>query len=149
MTAVYHSSKSDEWATPWDLFYRLNSVYRFTLDAAANSENALCSRYYTKQENGLIQSWANEIVWCNPPYSSLKDWLKKCSAERHHATIVALVPSRTDTRAWHDFVIPTAAEIYYIRGRLKFGESKNSAPFPSALIVWRPTLLEIMSRVTG
>lgn len=140
-----HSSESDEWATPRDLFDKLNEVFRFDLDAAASEQNALCYEYYDIERDGLSMSWESyKAVWVNPPYSKLKDWLKKGAEEGKHTTVVMLVPARTDTKAWQDYVIPNAADVHFIRGRLKFGEAKNSAPFPSAIVVFRPRVKDIL-----
>ena len=130
------SSNSDEWTTPRDLFDKLNRRFLFTLDAAASDKNHLCDKYFTKKTDGLNQSWAGERVFCNCPYSKIKDWAAKFCLEQFQADcIVALIPARTDTRWWHSY-IATADKIIFIRGRLKFGDGKVSAPFPSALAIW-------------
>ena len=130
------SSKSDEWTTPIELFDALHNRFIFDLDAAASDENHLCDRYYTKENDGLRQSWEWRRVFCNPPYSQIARWAEKFQEESSRALlIVALVPARTDTRWWHKYIM-TADKIVYIRGRLKFSNSKNSAPFPSALAIW-------------
>ena len=130
------SSKSDEWTTPIELFDALHNRFIFDLDAAASDENYLCDRYYTKENDGLRQSWEWRRVFCNPPYSQIARWAEKFQEESSRALlIVALVPARTDTRWWHKYIM-TADKIVYIRGRLKFSNSKNSAPFPSALAIW-------------
>jgi phage N-6-adenine-methyltransferase len=141
---VHFSSKSDEWGTPRALFDKLNSVFRFTLDAAASHDNALCGLYYTQADDGLSMCWKQHVTWVNPPYSKLKDWLKKGAEEGKHTTVVMLVPARTDTRAWQDYVMPNATEIHYVRGRLKFGDSKNAAPFPSAIVVFSPRVADVL-----
>lgn len=136
---AHFSSNTDEWETPQALFDRLDAEFRFTLDPCADSTNAKCARYYTKAEDGLKQSWAGHRVFCNPPYGrAVGDWVKKCYMEAVGGlgTIcVALVASRTDTRWWHDYAM-RASEIRLIRGRVKFGGGANSAPFPSALLVF-------------
>ena len=96
------SKESDEWTTPKDLFYRLHHQYHFTLDPCSTHENALCLKHYTKEENGLLQSWKNETVFCNPPYSEVKKWVKKASEEK--ADTIMLVPARTDTKWFHEFI---------------------------------------------
>ena len=127
------SSKSDEWTTPKDLFDRLNRRFLFTIDAAATRENSLCEDLFT---DGLSVSWEGERVYCNPPYSQIKLWAAKFAEEAGRADcIVALIPARTDTKWWHDHIM-TADKIVFIRGRLKFGDGKGSAPFPSALAIW-------------
>lgn len=138
---VHFSNNSDEWSTPVDLFNKLNNIYNFTLDPSANSENAKCSKFYTQKDDGLKQDWDQSIYFCNPPYSKLKDWLKKGS----DYTGVFLIPARTDTKAWHEYVFSKATAIVFIKGRLKFGDSSNSAPFPSALVIYGdlPVLAEL------
>lgn len=133
--SVHFSSKSDEWATPQDFFDRLNTIHSFTLDACASELNAKCSNYYTESDNALIQDWCG-VVWCNPPYSEVKNWIEKAYHESlKGAKVVMLIPARTDTIAWHQYIFPYA-EIEFIKGRLKFGDSKNSAPFPSAVVIF-------------
>lgn len=135
-TKVHFSSKTNEWATPQDFFNKINQEFNFTLDVASTDENAKCKKYFTEQDDGLQQSWDNEIVWCNPPYGrSLKSWVKKAS-ETIGGVVVMLIPARTDTSYFHDYICEKA-EIRFIRGRLKFGDSKNSAPFPSMLVIFR------------
>ena len=129
------TSNTDLWATPQDFYDKLNSEFHFTLDPCALPTNAKCSKYYTPDQDGLTQDWNGEIVFCNPPYGKvIGDWVKKC----HDSTgvRVALLPARTDTRWFHDYIYGKA-EIRFIKGRLKFGDSKNSAPFPSMVVVWR------------
>jgi site-specific DNA-methyltransferase (adenine-specific) len=135
-TELMFSSKTDLWSTPQAFFNELNKEFNFTLDPCANKENAKCEKYYTKEDNGLIQDWKNEIVFCNPPYGrELNKWVKKCYEESKHAKIVMLIPARTDTSYFHDYIY-NKAEIKFIRGRLKFGDSKNSAPFPSMVVIF-------------
>lgn len=130
------SSKSDEWTTPIELFDALHNRFIFDLDAAASDENHLCDRYYTKENDGLRQSWEWRRVFCNPPYSQIARWAEKFQEESSRTLlIVALVPARTDTRWWHKYIVE-ADKIVFLRGRLKFSNSKNSAPFPSALAIW-------------
>lgn len=133
--SVHFSSETDMWSTPKDFFEVLNREFRFTLDPCATEENAKCSKYYTKEDNGLEQSWDNEIVFCNPPYGrQLKDWVKKAS-EARGGVVVMLIPARTDTSYFHDYIYHKS-EIRFIRGRLKFGEATNSAPFPSMVVIF-------------
>lgn len=136
-TNIHFSSKSDDWATPQDFFIKYDKIYNFGLDAAASSENAKCAKYFSVVDDGLNQSWGGYgAVWCNPPYSQLKKWIQKAYKESLLGVIVVmLIPARTDTAAWHDYIFPYA-EIEFIRGRLKFGNSKNSAPFPSAIVIF-------------
>ena len=136
-TELMFSSKDQTWETPLELFNRLDKEFNFTLDPCCTEETAKCKKYYTPTENGLIQDWQNEIVFMNPPYGrEISDWLKKAYEESLKGTlVVCLIPSRTDTKYWHDYCMK-ASEIRFIKGRLKFGNSKNSAPFPSAIVVF-------------
>lgn len=135
--AALFTSNSDEWATPQWLFDALNKEFGFTLDPCSDGENNKCDRHFTMIDNGLQQDWGTETVFMNPPYSECKEWMGKAyGAAQEGATVVCLVPSRTDTSWWHRFAMK--AEIRFIRGRLKFGDAKDSAPFPSAIIVFRP-----------
>lgn len=138
-TAVMFSSKTDEWSTPQDFFDELNKEFNFTLDPCATPENAKCEKYYTKEDDGLKQDWSGETVFCNPPYGrAIKDWVKKCYEEskKPNTTVVMLIPARTDTSYFHDYIYHKAKEIRFIRGRLKFGNAKNSAPFPSMVVIF-------------
>ena len=136
------SSKSDMWGTPTTFFEKLNQTYKFTLDACANKENHKCEKYYTIEDDGLSKSWRNEVVFVNPPYSDVGSWVAKAYYEstNNGATVVMLIPSRTDTRYWHDYIMNGANKIYFIKGRLKFenGSHKvsHAAPFPSAVVVF-------------
>jgi len=138
-TAVMFSSKTDEWSTPQDFFDELNKEFNFTLDPCATPENAKCEKYYTREDDGLKQDWSGETVFCNPPYGKvIKNWVKKCYEEsrKPNTTVVMLIPARTDTAWFHDYIYHKAKEIRFIRGRLKFGDAKNSAPFPSMVVVF-------------
>jgi site-specific DNA-methyltransferase (adenine-specific) len=131
------SSDSDEWETPDAFFAKLNTEFNFTIDVCATAENAKCREFYSKETNGLAQPWDGR-VWCNPPYSQIALWVAKAFQEkqrRENESIVMLIPSRTDTAYWHDFVM-RAYDVRFIRGRLKFKGGKSCAPFPSAVIVW-------------
>lgn len=128
------TSTTDQWATPQDFFDRLNEEFGFTVDVCALPENAKCNVYFTPEIDGLKQDWLG-VCWCNPPYGrGIGKWIEKAS--QSEATVVCLVPARTDTAWWHDYAMK-ADDIRFIRGRLKFGGSKNSAPFPSAVLVYR------------
>lgn len=139
------SHKSDLWSTPQKLFDELNEEFHFTLDVAASPENAKCKEYLTESDNGLRLDWEKHTCFMNPPYSQISEWLKKASIENAKgSTVVCLIPSRTDTRYWHQYIWNKAAnrpydgvEVRFIQGRLKFGDSKNSAPFPSCVVVFR------------
>ena len=135
---VMFSSKSDEWATPQATFDELNEEFGFTLDACATQDNHKCSKFYTIEDDGLKNDWGGERVFVNPPYSKIADWVKKAFYEsrKDNTLVVLLIPSRTDTRYFHDFIY-NRAEIRFIKGRLKFGDSKSAAPFPSMVVVFR------------
>lgn len=133
--SVHFSSATDLWSTPQDFFDKQNAIHGFTLDVCATADNAKCARYFTEADDGLAQPW-HGVCWMNPPYGrTISLWMRK-AYESHltGATVVCLVPSRTDTRWWHDYAMK--GQIEFIRGRLKFGDAKNSAPFPSALVVF-------------
>lgn len=131
------TSSSDEWTTPSRLFRALDRRFGFELDPAATHGNALCSMYFTQAENGLAEPWTPWRVFVNPPYSRVADWMLKCKTESEWGCplICALIPARTDTKWWHDFV-KSADLIHFLKGRLKFGDGAGSAPFPSALAFW-------------
>jgi len=137
--AVMFSSKTDLWATPQNFFDELNAEFHFTLDPCATPENAKCAKYFTAEDDGLKQDWAGHTVFCNPPYGrEIGKWVKKCYEEskKPGITVVMLIPARTDTSYFHDYIYKKAKEIRFVRGRLKFGNSKNSAPFPSMVVVF-------------
>ena len=133
--SVHFSSLTCEWNTPQGLYDELDKEFGFTLDPCATDDNHKCKRYYTKEQDGLGQSWKGETVFMNPPYGrEISKWVRKACHEE--ATVVCLIPSRTDTRWWHDFIMK-ADEIRFIKGRVKFGEHKQGAPFPSAIVIFR------------
>ena len=133
---IHFSSATDLWSTPQDLFDKLDREFGFTLDVCATTENAKCTRFYTKAEDGLAQPWTG-VCWMNPPYGrTIGNWMAKArKAAKSGATVVALVPARTDTRWWHDYA--TKGEIRFLPGRLRFGGGEHSAPFPSAIVIFR------------
>lgn len=135
------SSNKDNWSTPQYLFDDLNKEFHFTLDPASDDDNAKCDRHYTLLDDGLSKSWAGERVWLNPPYGkTISVWMEKAYKESvNGACVVCLVPARTDTQWFHNWVINRPnVEIRFIKGRLKFGGSKQSAPFPSMIVVYKP-----------
>jgi phage N-6-adenine-methyltransferase len=139
MNSVLFSSATEEWATPQALFARLDRRYRFTLDPCATSDNAKCPTYFTREQDGLKQDWGTHRVFCNPPYGrAVGAWTRKCfESSQRGALVVLLVPARTDTQWFHDWV-HGKAEVRFIRGRLRFGEAEASAPFPSMLATYSP-----------
>ncbi len=132
---VHFSSKSDEWSTPQDLFDELDAIFHFNLDACATPSNAKCKRYFTKDDDALKQKWTG-TVWMNPPYGrQIGPFMKKASESfRDGATVVCLVPARTDTRWWHEYA--AKGHVIFLRGRLKFGGGRSCAPFPSAIVIF-------------
>ncbi|MFW3569959.1 DNA N-6-adenine-methyltransferase, partial [Staphylococcus caprae] len=137
--SVHFSSKSNEWYTPQYLFDELNEKYQFTLDPCASHENAKCDKYFTIEDDGLTKDWSKDIVFMNPPYGrNIKHWIKKAYEESvKGATVVCLIPARTDTTYWHDYIFNNAYNIKFLKGRIKFGGAVNSAPFPSAIVVFK------------
>lgn len=133
------TSEKDDWETPQALFDKLDAVYHFTLDPCSTHENAKCEKHYTVEEDGLAQSWEGETVFCNPPYGrNIGEWVRKCHDESKHARIVMLIPARTDTAYFHDYIYHKA-RVRFLRGRLKFergGVALKSAPFPSMLVFY-------------
>lgn len=131
---VLYSSESEVWETPKDLFDKLDTEFHFDIDVCALPSNAKCTTFFTPEQDGLKQKWGG-VCWMNPPYGrKIGAWMRK--AWESKTTVVCLVPARTDTKWWHDYAMK-ASEIRFVKGRLKFGDSKNSAPFPSAVIVFR------------
>lgn len=133
-TNVMFSSKTDLWATPQLFFDELDREFGFTLDVCAIPENAKCKHFFSPYMDGLKQEWQG-VCWCNPPYGKeIGKWVEK--AANSDATVVMLLPARTDTKWFHDYILGNA-EIRFIRGRLKFGEASNPAPFPSMVVIFR------------
>lgn len=133
------SSKTDNWATPQDFFDKLNEEFHFTLDPCANEENHKCDLFYTKEQDGLTKDWGGHVVFCNPPYGKeIADWVRYSyeQSQKPNTTVVMLIPARTDTRYFHDYIYGKA-EIRFIKGRLKFGDATTAAPFPSMVVVYR------------
>ncbi len=131
------SSRSVEWETPSDLYKPLGAEFAFTLDVCATPHNAKVPRFFARSDDGLAQSWQGERCWMNPPYGrDIARWVAKAYREATAgALVVALLPARTDTRWWQQYV--TRGEIRFLPGRLRFGGAKHAAPFPSAIVVWR------------
>lgn len=135
---VHFSSATDLWSTPQDFYDNLNKEFKFNLDPCSSDSNHKTARYFTRDQDGLSKSWRHDRVFMNPPYGrEIGKWMEKAATE--DALVVCLVPARTDTRWWHEWVIGTGAEVRFIKGRLKFGGSKNSAPFPSAVVIYNGT----------
>ena len=160
---VHYSSESNEWQTPIDFYDKLNDEFKFTLDPCASIHNYKCEKYFTIKENGLKQDWSKDIVFMNPPYGKeIKYWVEKAYFESlKGAVVVCLIPARTDTSYWHDYIFPFAFDIRFIRGRIKFGKTEqvnyyeqlnifgikekktfsfdtdSPAPFPSAIVIFK------------
>lgn len=132
---VHYSSATDEWATPQSFFDGLASEFAFTTDVCALPSSAKCEHYYSPEDDGLAQEWQG-TCWMNPPYGdAISAWTRKAHlSAQAGATVVALLPARVDTGWWWDYC--RQHEIRFLRGRLKFGDNANSAPFPSALVVF-------------
>lgn len=137
------ASRTDNWSTPQSFYDSLNTEFRFTLDPCAAPENAKCRTYFTKHEDGLHQDWGKYRVFCNPPYGrTMRQWTRKCyAASQGGALVVLLAHSRTDTRWFQDWVYHKADDIRFVRGRLRFGDGTQAAPFSSLLAVYRPTII--------
>ena len=138
MNRVLFSSAKTEWSTPQAFFDELNREFRFTTDVCALPENAKREHYFTPEQDGLAQKWTG-MCWCNPPYGrEIGKWVQKASeSAQSGATVVMLLPARTDTKWFHGYIYGRA-EIRFVAGRLKFGGSKNSAPFPCMVVVFKP-----------
>lgn len=138
-TALMFSSETDLWSTPQDTFDALNEEFHFTYDVCATDENAKCPLYFTKEIDAFRHPWTG-VCWMNPPYGrEIGRWVQRAyeACVNDLTTTVCLLPARTDTRWWHDYCMK--GEIRFIKGRLKFGNQTNSAPFPSAVVIFRPS----------
>lgn len=135
---VMYSSQSEEWSTPDDFFKNLDDEFHFTLDPCATDANHKCEKYYTKEQDGLAQDWTGETVFCNPPYGrGMERWVNKCYEHAQNGgVVVMLIFARTDTKYFHEMIYHNA-ELRFVKGRLKFGGSRNSAPFPSMVVVFK------------
>ena len=135
-------AQSTEYGTPQELFDELHTEFDFTLDVAASDENAKCARYFTKEEDGLQQDWSGERCFMNPPYGyGLKHWCGKAYRETRNPfsraeLVVGLLPVRTDTRWFHDYIYHSA-ELRFLKGRLKFEGGTHASTFPSMIVIWR------------
>ena len=133
------SSKTDLWETPQDFFDKYDAIYHFETDVCALPENAKCKRFFTPEMDGLKQEWTG-VCWMNPPYGrQIGKWVRKAYeyARDNLATVVCLLPARTDTRWFHDYILPHA-EVRFVKGRLKFGGAKENAPFPNMVVIFYP-----------
>jgi phage N-6-adenine-methyltransferase len=138
------TSKRQYWETPPEIFNPLNDEFNFTLDPCAEPETAKCKKYFTIHENGLYQDWSKDVVFCNPPYGKNVDkWIIKSILEsRKGATVVMLLKADTSTKRFHDIIQPNAAEIRFLRGRVKFlinGKRQTNPTFASMVVIFKPT----------
>ncbi len=146
-TSGMMTSKTNEWYTPDKIFNDLDNEFNFDLDPCATNESAKCLLYYTQEDDGLSKSWVGHNVFMNPPYGrEIKDWIKKAYEEslKENTTVVALIPARTDTRYWHDYIFGKATQIRFVKGRIGFvneeGIETSGCTFPSAIIVWSKSI---------
>ncbi len=140
---MFGSARSDH-GTPQDLFKQLDSEFHFTLDVCASQANAKVSRFLSQQDDSLRRAWTNEICWMNPPYGrEIGKWIQKALRESkvNNATVVCLVPARTDTNWFWNYCVQ--GEIRFIKGRLRFEGESSSAPFPSMIVVFRPPIIRV------
>lgn len=144
MNAALLSSKNLSWCTPPELFAELDQEFHFDLDPAATDKSAKCAKYYTPADDGLSKDWGGCRVFCNPPYGRhIQEWVRKGyeESQKPGTLVVMLIPARTDTSYFHDYIFGGKAEVRFLRGRIKFtdedGNVKDAAPFPSAVVVWR------------
>jgi len=130
------SSRNSEWATPQALFELWDAAFHFEVDVCATSANAKCKRFFSPEEDGLAQRWAPRVCWMNPPYGrEIAKWVKKADEEAERgATVVCLLPARTDTKWWHAY-IQYRHQVVFLKGRFKFVGAKHAAPFPSCIVV--------------
>jgi phage N-6-adenine-methyltransferase len=136
--SVHFRSDTHLWSTPQAFFDALDAEFGFTVDVCALPSNAKCAVFYSPEQDGLQQVWTG-VCWCNPPYGTvIAKWVQKAyESAKSGALVVCLLPGRMDTRWWHTYVLPYA-EVRPVPGRLKFGGSENSTPFPSAVVIFRP-----------
>lgn len=136
--AALVSSSSNEWGTPQKLFRMLDSEFHFTLDPCSTDANHKTDKYYTKYDDGLSQDWSGERVFMNPPYGRQTSvWIEKAYKESlRGAVVVCLIVARTDTSYWHDIIFKHAAQIRFLRGKIKFDGAKWNAPFASAIVIF-------------
>lgn len=130
-------SRRQDWETPNSIFDPLNTEFSFTLDVCATEDTAKCQSFLTAEEDALNRDWGTHVCWMNPPFREQKKWVKKAyEASCSGATVVCLVPSRTNTNWWHDYCM--RGEVRFIRGRPKFGNADHGTPLPLAIVVFRP-----------
>ena len=136
------SSEKQDWTTPKEFFDIVNMEFSFTVDAAASLDNTMLPRFWDRRRNGLRQDWTHERIWCNPPYGKEQKPFIAKAAECKAEVSVLLIPARTDTAVWHEWIFPLA-EIRFLRGRITFQGAQDTAPFPSALVIFRKEVVPI------
>ena len=139
ITAGLFSSNTPEWATPPEFFAELDREFHFNLDPCSTDENAKCEKHFTREDDGLAKDWGGHRVFCNPPYGrEISKWVRKCweESKKPNTLCVMLIPARTDTSYFHDYIYHQA-DIRFIRGRLHFGGCKGGAPFPSMVVIFK------------
>ena len=159
---VIFSTGKDDWGTPKLLFDKLHYEFNFCVDVCAESDNALLDQYVDEYHDALKCNWGDYCTrvhaasryyihnfFMNPPYSNVAAFIERMAKEsidNKHNRYVALVASRTDTKWFHEWVLPFASEIRFIKGRLTFAGAESTAPFPSLIVVYNTAT---SSRVDG
>ena len=133
----WFNAKSVEYETPDEIFSPLNNIHNFTLDVAANKNNAKCARFFSQEDDGLNKSWSGEVCWMNPPYGRvMQKWIRKAHAEwKRGCTVVALIPARTNTSWWHE-CIQDIAKVKFIRGQVAFKGFDRGLWMPMCIVEW-------------
>lgn len=153
MNKVHFKSGNKEWETPDSVFKPLEKEFNIVLDVCANDKNTKCRTFLDKGVNSFTASWKDTLkglgdsdsaCWMNPPYGrGIDRWIKKAHEEALKGVVtVALVPARTDTLWFHNY-IHNKQEVRFIKGRIKFVDASSSAPFPSMVVIFRPADAEI------
>ena len=145
-TSLHFSSAKSDWGTPQELVDKLSKIFPFVLDVCASEENKKCFYFISEEENAFETEWAQRCCWMNPPYGrEIGKWVQRAyeQSRKHNNTIVCLLPARTDTRWWHDYCM--RGEITFLKGRITFDGASAPAPFPSAIVVFRPSVSEVLN----
>jgi phage N-6-adenine-methyltransferase len=142
-TRAYHRSQRHDWETPPEVFAAYDAEFHFTLDVCATAEHATCVRFFSPEQNGLMQDWGDEVCWMHPPYENqIAAWMEKAyRSSLAGATVVCLVPARTGTRWWHDWVLEKAevqVEVRLRKGRMTFVGAPHPAGFDAVAVMYRP-----------
>lgn len=149
MNAVHYSTNTDEWETPPEIFTPLDAEFDFDVDVCATAQNTKCQIFLGELIDGLMENWFESgyrTSWCNPPYSNLKKWISKNATESSKGmTCAMLIPARTDTKAWHQYIYDATkwkfrpgVQVRFLPGRIKFVGGKHCAPFPSCIVIFKP-----------